>query len=594
MSEFPNTRIQEPPPRLKTFAATGRTLAAYLAGAALLSWAAFNWYTTIQRIVSCYLPLPFMDYWRVIDNYAQYKALDPAFLWQQHNEHRIIFPEIVFALDMVMAHGCEIVSLVASFLCYFSLWVVIAWTLLSDSKASRTSRLAAVLLAAVVLGWKSSASALARPFLLQWTLMQLSALLSLAFLTVAKTKASSKRYLSLTITAAVIATYSSGNGMLLWPVLIAAAFVISLTRRQIVALAASGAVSVGCYFIGYHFLSELRVANFFLHPLYSLGFIGAYLSMPFGAIKSPMFGAYLGLIMLAVTILLFIYAARTDLLSSRTAVVLFGSCAFAVLTAIMTAAGRMNPSDPRFTNAEPARYLTVPLANWAIFIALCLWVAGRRRWRALSPPVLAVFFALLIALVIVKLRWHIYLSNQSFADIQEAMLSVENGLNAPLLIRRFFPDPHFVNQHLPEMKENRLSIYYEPLGRWLGEPVSRFGMVGVEPAAGRIAKACTVPSGIEVFGWADEGGKSPGYRWIVFTNETGKIAGFGERFPAGVPSDVVRLKIPHRLSWVGFINLRVPGGAYRTYIVDGGSKNLVPLPGFLSGSGIESCSSFVA
>ncbi|HEX7363494.1 MAG TPA: hypothetical protein VF283_23630 [Bryobacteraceae bacterium] len=594
MSEFPSTGIQEPPPRLKAFAATGRALAAYLAGAALLSWAAFNWYTTIQRIVSCYLPLPFMDYWRVIENYAQYKALDPAFLWQQHNEHRIVFPEIVFALDMLTAHGREIVSLLASFLCYFSLWVVIAWTLLSDSKASRTSRVAAVLLAGIVIGWKSSASALARPFLLQWTMTQLAALLSLAFLTVAKTKASSKRYLCLTITAAVIATYSSGNGMFLWPVLIAAAFMLSLARRQVVALAASGVVSVGCYFIGYRFLNEGPATNVLAHPLYALEFAGAYLSMPFGAIKSPIFGAYLGLTMLAATIFLFIYAARTHLLQSRTAVVLFGFYAFTVLTAIITAAGRMNPSDPRFTNAEAARYLTVPLANWAIFISLCLWVAGRKRWKIFLPSVLTVFFLLLIALICFKLRWHIHLSNQSFADIQEAMLSVENGLNAPLLIRRFFPDPHFVNEYLPEMKQNRLSIYYDPLGRWLGQPVSRFGAVGAEPVAGTIAKACTVPSGIEVFGWADEGEKSAGYRWIVFTNEAGKIAGFGERFPAGVPSDVGGLKIPHRLSWVGFINLRIPGGAYRAYVVERDSKNLAPLQGPLVGSEAESCPTGVA
>src|SRR6185437_15530111 len=107
---------------------------------------------------------------------------DLRVLWQQHNEHRIVFPEIIFAVDMLLAHGRQILPLAFSFTCYFGTWVVISWTVLSDRSLPWTIRYTAILLSGVVIGWQGSAIALGMPFLLQWTLTQFASVLALALL----------------------------------------------------------------------------------------------------------------------------------------------------------------------------------------------------------------------------------------------------------------------------------------------------------------------------------------------------------------------------------------------------------------------------
>jgi len=135
-------------------------------------WAASNWSLTVQKVVHYYNPLPAWDYWDVVQHLQKYRALDFRVLWQQHNEHRIVFPEIVFALDMLLAHGRQILPLAFSFICYFGTWAVISWTVLSDKSLRLTIRYTAILLSGVVIGWQGSAVALGMPFLLQWTLTQ--------------------------------------------------------------------------------------------------------------------------------------------------------------------------------------------------------------------------------------------------------------------------------------------------------------------------------------------------------------------------------------------------------------------------------------
>lgn len=562
--------------RLQLWASTNRALFRQLAFVVLSVWLALTWYTTIRRIVACYMPLPFMDYWRVVVDYQQIQVHNFRVLWVQHNEHRIVFPELVFLLDMFVWHGREFLSLAVSFLCYFSIWLVIAWTVSTDTSLPRCHRALAILLAGIVIGYKGSASALAIPFLLQWTLTQLASILSLLFITFARGR---NVLLVLAIAMAVITTYSSGNGMLLWPVLVAAGFLLRLRKRQIFAIAASGVLSIWLYFVGYRFSGDLQLANFYRHPLYSLSFLGAYLSMPFGATKSSGLGVYLGLANLVAAISLFLCAVRNRLLQTRVAVVLFGSYIFTLLTAIITAAGRMDVADSTFRLAKADRYLTVPLANWGVLIALCLWVAARLRWKILSPPVLAVCLAVLLAVGSRNLREWIHASDEGFADTQAAMLSFETDLAVPALMPRIFPDPRLIRLYLPVLENNHLSIYYKDRSNWLGEPVSRFHPVATGAAAGAVTKTVPVASGMEVFGWADDGRDSPRYRWIVLVNEAGRIAGFGERLPAGSGSDLAAQNVPHLLGWVGFVNSKVAGGPFRAYLVDPQRKELVPIPG---------------
>ncbi|HEX7362884.1 MAG TPA: hypothetical protein VF283_20525 [Bryobacteraceae bacterium] len=568
--------------RVKTFFFRYRNYLILFFLQGLTIWMLYNWFQIIHRMVDYYMPLPIWDYWRVVEDFPQFKTLHLHFLWRQHNDHRIIFPELVFLLDMLLWHGRQFLPLLVSFLCYLFTWGTIAWAILSDSHLSRAIRATTVLLAGIVIGWQGSVSLLAWPFLLQWTLTEVAAILSFAWLSLAGTKkAATNSYLALAIAAAVVVNYSSGNGLLLWPILIAAGFLLQLRKRQRIALILCSIVSVGAYFVGYQFSNSLNISNFFRHPFYSIGFIGSYLSMPFGAIgaiKSPDFGVCIGLASLAAAIFLFISAARSGLLKDRPAIVLFGFYCFTLLTAIITAAGRMNPADPTFIAAKPPRYVTVPLVNWAVLISLCLWLAGKCRWRVASL-ITTLGFIFFIATGFSHLNWWVEGSTVDFANAQEAVLSLEDNLAVPRLMLKAFPDIGFLRRMLPVLQNDHLSIYYRPRSRWLGQPAARFSRILSTATPGSITKAFPVPSGMEVSGWAYDGGDTQQYRWIILANERGRIVGFGERFAAGIPDDPIVGKSgdPRLPVWIGFASARFKSDSYRAYLVLPGG--LSPLSG---------------
>src|SRR5438270_10854027 len=142
--------------------------------AAVAAWLVYNAFNTISRVTSYYTPLPMWDYWRVVENLKEYKALHLEVFWRQHNEHRIIFPELVFASDMLFLHGRQVLPLVTSFLCYLVTWAILSSTVLFDRALTRTEQFFPFCLAGIMALWEGSANVLGIPFLLQWTLMQVA------------------------------------------------------------------------------------------------------------------------------------------------------------------------------------------------------------------------------------------------------------------------------------------------------------------------------------------------------------------------------------------------------------------------------------
>ena len=125
-------------------------------------WAAAHWVETVAAVIRYYTPLPVWDYWRTVIFLPNYRALDVSVLWHQHNEHRIVFPEILFALDYLLLRGRQLLPLALNFLCYISTWLVLAWALSSDRTIPAWTRAAAILLAGVIMGWQGSAFEIGR------------------------------------------------------------------------------------------------------------------------------------------------------------------------------------------------------------------------------------------------------------------------------------------------------------------------------------------------------------------------------------------------------------------------------------------------
>lgn len=539
-----------------------------LAGLFLLfAWVAFNWVQTVQRILRYYNPLPAWDYWRTAAYLRSYEAFDLRVLWQQHNEHRIVFPEIVFAADYLLFHGRQILPLAVSFLCYAGTWAVLAWSFWSITSLRRSLRALGILLAGVIIGWQGSAIVLAAAFLLQWTLLELAVLLSLAFLIRLKETAAN-RYLIATICCAEIATYSSGNGLLLWPLLIGLALLISAGKRQIIMLAVTACISIAVYFIGYTFTDTLSIRKLLLHPFYSLKFTGAYLSMPFGALKSASFGVWLGIGSLSLMVVLAILAFRRGLLVSRAGVVLFGAYAFVVLTALLTAAGRLDPSELTFSAAKAPRYVSEPLIAWGVFILLCLWLCARSHRNFRMRIGVACVISALLLIAFPKFRWWLRGANADYANQQLAALGIELGLKDPGVILNIFPDPASINIWVDGLREPHLSVFYEGQSKWLGHEMHSFAPLVNSRVPGEITYTFPVLDGVEVGGWFDDSQLRGGTAWILLVNGEGKIVGFGRRLPAGFPYVLDNPRTPPTLGWAGFVNLKYPTKYFSAYLIN--------------------------
>jgi hypothetical protein len=545
----------------------GATLGA-LAVFLLAACCVFTWYLTVQRLLRYYTPIPDFDYWVTAARLPQYQAFDARVLWHQHNEHRIPFPEMIFAADYLLFHGRRLLPLSLSFLFYLGNWLVVAWAFWFGGPMPPFLRAIGTLLAGIVIGWEGSAVVLASPFLVQWSLTQVTALLALGFLTQLKVSGR-KSHLILVIFFAVIATYSSGNGLMLWPILIGAGFILSIRRGEMIALVCAGALAIGAYFIGYKSMGTLSIGNLIRHPMYLLEFVSSYLSMPFGVVNPAWFGVCLGAASLCIVAVLAVVATRTHLVHSRPGIVLFGFYLFMVLTGVLIAAGRMDPADPNFAGAKPQRYLMGPLAAWGVVILLCLWVSSRLARRAVVPYGIAVLLSALLVTALPKLGPWVRERDESFVNLQLAAIAVDMNLFDPGIMRNLFPwNPDYVQLCSKGLRENHLSVFYKGHSKWLGRPIQSFAAPADVTVPGAITYTFPVLNGIEVAGWADESWLRGNTGWVLFANETGKIVGFGRKLPAGFPEALTNSHTPSSLGWAGFVSLRYPVKKVTAYIVN--------------------------
>lgn len=532
----------------------------------LCIWFFIQWLQTLVAVIHSYNPLPVWDYWQVTEHFHRYQAFDWSVLWAQHNEHRILFPEIIFAIDALFLHERQVLPQALNLLCYFLLWIVLAAAFYSERTINRLVCTASILLAGVIIGWQGSVVVVGTPFLLQWTMLQLSVMLGLYLLTRGAER-QAWLYILGSIACGIVATYSSGNGMLLWPVLILGALLLRIPKAQLFTLAIAAVVSVAVYFIGYQSSNDLNVLAMLRHPFYLAGFLASYLSMPFGAIGNATFALIIGSANLLTFLFALYVARRHGLLRSKLSILLFGSYVFILLTAILTAAGRMNPADHQFIAAKAARYVSLPLVNWAVLLLAVIWLSSSRKWEIFSAGNLLFIAAMMFLAVFHKLDPWLWDNARMTADQQLATLSVESGLLDPTLLSKLYPDPGFVRQSLPVLKQNALSIYRDqPDITWLGHSAkSVFPKTWTKKLQGEVSQVYPIAGGAEITG--TEPNIKPGTE-LVLVDERGEIVGLGERLPAGVPT-ILSPASDTRLQddWVAFLNATQNSKEFSVYLV---------------------------
>jgi len=535
---------------------------------ALLVYAIANWFATIRDLRRFYTNMWIWDPWDYLSHFAAYKRFDLSVLWIQHNEHREIGTEILYIIDLFLFRGKQLLPEAAGIAAYLGALLILlafVWFWSQDKWATT----AAALLAAAIAGYKICAISLTVPFLTSWPQWEFFGIAALAAVVVHQ-KRGGKLFLIAAILCAIAATYSMSNGMLIWPLLVAAALLLRLPPRQTIAIAVCGAASIALYFFHYKNLNSLAFQAALQHPKYFAMFLGSFLGLPFSAAygAAPIIRASLcGWIALALGIVNLVFIARRKLLAAPPAIVLGGYCLLVVASGVLTTLGRMIPPDPVLTTSRAGRYVTEPTLFWCALLLLTVWLMGKARKGYAA-------FAFLLTAAILSARtlsktgsyydwWQTY-----FQRGQWATIGLGNGLADSSVSAVVFPSPDYVDQYKQILIQNRLAIFAGAEPSWLGRDASKIFSRGADGYIhGDVTSVRRIGRDFEIQGWAD------GAARVVFVDEIGRIVGFGMRPKAG-PAELYTSDVPRKLAFTGFVRGEFGEHRFSLYAVDSKGRQI--------------------
>jgi hypothetical protein len=547
----------------------------YLYPLILLPCLIYTLFYTARAIRLDYTPVPFWDSWRSVQYVDRLLRFDLRHFWVQHNEHRIVFPEMVYALDYIFFRGEQLLPIACNIACQLAQLALLWWLLRRMKDMPLAFRLTLGVGCSLFMTSAMQVQGILGTFELQWYLSQLAAALSFLLLW---RSARTGRWASLAMSlgAAVIVTYSTSNGMALWPVLAMMAVLLRLSRPRIAIVAIAGVLSIAAYFVGYSFMGQGRTAILLAHPFYAIWFMCVLLGTPV-SYASARLGGLAGLSGLLLVALAAALAFRQRRSRGPVLVVTAGVCLYIAGSALMIAYGRMEPGDPAAGAALPARYVSVPLtycANLAVAIGWLIMRLPRGRPLALHLSAAALTLLILVAVMRPQRSYE-----KAFAA-QQAMghatgIALVAGVDDPDLIRVIFPDPAFVRAMSPAIRQRRLSIFASGRQDWIGQPVDRLFRIGPpDLCSGSVDELAAIDSGYRAEGWALDRATDRPPKNVVLTNPSGIIVGLAETRSGGYPRRAVdhTRRPPSDLDWAGFARADRMSGKIQAYAIVSGGK----------------------
>jgi len=536
-------------------------------------------YTT-RALVSDYTPVPVWDYWRTVQYLDQLLSFNPKHFWLQHNEHRIIFSEIVFALDYLLFRGQELLPIACSLACQVG-QVLILWGVLK--RATEMPAVFRLVLGAAIGVLMASAiqvQVLLNTFLLQWYMSQMAVALSILTLWwSARTERPMSRFWSIvSIGAAVVATYTSGNGMLLWPLLVMMGILLRLPKQRTIAFVGAGVLSIGAYFIGYSVLTPNRIQVLITHPLYAMWFVAVYLGSSASYLNYRIGGvAGLGSLLVIVGGLVSAIRRRG---ANELVVAGVANCLFIGAGALLAAMSRMDPGDQAVWAAKAGRYASVQLVYWAYARIWAGWLVTRMaRWRRFGQHLMS---CTLVVAVLVFVRQQgglerVFAGQQGAAH--EAGIALLAGIEDADVLGVLFPSKRDLLAWSITLRQKRTSIFSGGRQDWMGRTLNSVFAVGAGPdCSGSLELLSPVDGGYRAQGWVLGLRNVPAPEDIVLTNASGTIIGLGDIRAVGHPlTGSPPMRSPSERDWVGFVRTGDAPGPLQAYAIEADHATVCPL-----------------
>lgn len=403
--------------------------------------------------------VPYWDEWEWADLvYAAHRhTLTFAQLWQPHNEHRMLVPNLLMlGLDAVGGWSPvreQLLSLALLALTQLALWALIR----------RTVRVAwsgvCFLVASVLLLGLVQYENLDWGFQMAWFACDLCVVAVVLWLT---RPHGSTRDVMLAVTMATVASLSSSQGLLAWPIGLVALALVPRQRVEralwwclcgvvVTAIVRSGAPGSG----GPGHVGFTQVA---LLARYVLAYLGAPLALSFGATVSMFAGALL----LAWLAALAACAFRGPLRRRLQVAPWLALALYPLLSAAATAAARAGFG---LEQATSSRYTSITALAWVAALA-ATYVALARAPTLRTPSLGAVLVAVAATVLLLgslkqsvagNLAWHLHA-----VDLRAGRAAI--GAGNPRGLSLLYPRPERATDLLGELGQIRDGVFREPRG----------------------------------------------------------------------------------------------------------------------------------
>lgn len=342
------------------------------AGVGFVFLGLFAIYQAVRLTQLSYSPVPYADMWdelpfigRTLDGHLALSGW-----WAQHNEHRIVLSRVQFVVDYGLFAGRGIFLLVMDLLSCLMLALVLTWPIHRVWNDRIVTLGFAAFAGAAILtpaGWENLIS----PFQVGFIQVYLFAAFAIGALSFSRRSLEAagptSAVLGVTIASATAATYSNGNGMLVWAALVFVAAVRRLGRRTIVIVVAVGLFETFAYLWHFKRTTYIPLSDSLARPLdvsqYVLNYLG-FAAQPLGI----RFAQALGLVAVLILALLVATAVRARGIGDDLQIVVFAAAtgSFVLVTALETALSRLN------FGVIPGRYSIGASVLW---VALMVGVA---------------------------------------------------------------------------------------------------------------------------------------------------------------------------------------------------------------------------
>jgi hypothetical protein len=512
---------------------------------------------TAYMVIVTYAALPYADGWEEVGAAAYGSSqLNPAWLWVQHSEHRLVIPKLFLALDLDRFHASQKFLLASIFLIQFLHLMLLGWSMraLGGWRGAlwRTGMGLAALCLFCPTQWENFVWGFQVCFVLPCLFATASIVGLLRYWMDSRQpdRKPSWTWLVIANLAALGATYSLANGNLLWPILIAAAILLRLRFAAALSFVLTGAVSSALYL--FHYIrprwhadpvSSLR------QPVTLFKYLTAYFGSSFirGNFPAAAILGFAGLCLAAAVVLGFWSYVRSGRVF---AVQLVLTLVFCVGTGFLTALGRLNFG---IGQAFASRYQTIAMLFWCCLglMALLYATTGERNLLVTVQVCLLVVMvggALRVRSAIAGARLHAFRLDQAAMSL---LTGVSDEVNFGLASGE---RPQQIKAEIKYLRNHRMSVFADDAYLQLDTPLkSAFDVVSPGQCQGELRSTTPLASmggpALGISGWAwDYKHQQPPVRVLATIN--GVITGLAA---VGEGKPEVRAANPQvKSDWAGF------------------------------------------